>query len=242
MHTALFLVTILISVVVVKAGAAAFHLTGLNWSAAWFQAMSCFTTTGFTTRESELIMSHAQRRKIAMVLMVLGNAGFVTLIATLAGSMQPMRESAIFSVLGIRIPAYLQTVLNLLLMLVGMGVIAALFSRTWFGQGMTTWLRKRLGTRWDWWLQLGTETLLTADGVGVATLTLEEGAPSLGGPLERLTADSGLRVVGLERGGATTLDPKPDEVLERDDRLICIGRVADLHKAAKSLSGCREAV
>ena len=48
-----------------------------------FQNCSAFTGTGFTTREAELIALHKDRRKIASVLMILGSAGFVTLIATL---------------------------------------------------------------------------------------------------------------------------------------------------------------
>ncbi len=54
----LFLVALIVSFVVVRIGAIAFQLTGLEWSLAKFHALSCFTGTGFTTHESELIVDH----------------------------------------------------------------------------------------------------------------------------------------------------------------------------------------
>ena len=89
MNLLLFLLVITVSFVIVRIGAIAFNLTGLEWSLAKFQALSCFSTTGFTTRESELIVSDPKRRRIASILMVLGNAGLVTLVATFANSMRP---------------------------------------------------------------------------------------------------------------------------------------------------------
>ena len=85
----LFILTLIVSFVVVRIGAIAFQLTGLEWSLAKFQALSCFSGTGFTTKESELITSDKQRRRIATILIILGNAGFVIMIATLASSLVP---------------------------------------------------------------------------------------------------------------------------------------------------------
>ena len=89
MNLILFVVALIASFIVVRIGAIAFQLTGLEWSLAKFQALSCFSGTGFTTRESELIVGHPKRRKIASMLMVLGNAGLVMLIATFANSIRP---------------------------------------------------------------------------------------------------------------------------------------------------------
>jgi Trk-type K+ transport system membrane component len=75
MNLILFIVTIAISFLVVRIGAIAFQLTGLEWALAKFQSLSCFSGTGFTTREAELITGNPQRRKIATSLMILGNAG-----------------------------------------------------------------------------------------------------------------------------------------------------------------------
>ena len=77
MNLLLFIIVLSVSFIVVRIGAIAFQLTGLDWSLAKFQALSCFSGTGFTTKESELVVGNSQRRKIASVLMVLGNAGIV---------------------------------------------------------------------------------------------------------------------------------------------------------------------
>jgi len=49
-------------------------------SLAKFQSLSCFTRTGFTTQEAELITINKRRRRIASVLIVLGNGGLVVMI------------------------------------------------------------------------------------------------------------------------------------------------------------------
>jgi hypothetical protein len=64
MIAALLLVaTVLVSALVVRIGAVAFEMTGLDRDKAHFQALSCFSGTGFTTREAELITGHHYRRR-----------------------------------------------------------------------------------------------------------------------------------------------------------------------------------
>ena len=48
----LFILALISSFIVVRIGAIAFQLTGLEWSLAKFQALSCFSGTGFTTKEA----------------------------------------------------------------------------------------------------------------------------------------------------------------------------------------------
>ena len=62
-------------------------VTGLSRESARFQARSALTGVGFTTYESEKIVSHPVRRRVVMVLMLSGNAGLVTVLATLVASM-----------------------------------------------------------------------------------------------------------------------------------------------------------
>lgn len=57
--------------------------TGLSRGLAQFQARSAFTGVGYTTDEAEKIVSHPVRRRIVMLLMLLGNAGIVTSISSL---------------------------------------------------------------------------------------------------------------------------------------------------------------
>jgi len=89
MNLLLFIAALIVSVIVVRIGAVAFNLTGLEWRAAKFQALSCFSGTGFTTREAELVIASPQRRRIATYLIIFGNAGIVAMVATFANSLRP---------------------------------------------------------------------------------------------------------------------------------------------------------
>lgn len=57
--------------------------TGLSRGLAQFQARSAFTGVGYTTEEAEKIVGHPVRRRVVMLLMLMGNAGIVTAISSL---------------------------------------------------------------------------------------------------------------------------------------------------------------
>lgn len=80
---ATLLVVVTVTLIVNRVGTIALTATGLSAEVAHFQARSALTGVGFTTTESELIVSHPMRRRIVLTLMLLGNAGMVTIIATL---------------------------------------------------------------------------------------------------------------------------------------------------------------
>lgn len=77
------LLTILtISVTVVRIAAVALRLTGIPADVARFQARSAFTGAGFTTSESEAIVNHPVRRRLIGLLMLAGNVGLASVVAT----------------------------------------------------------------------------------------------------------------------------------------------------------------
>lgn len=80
------LLAVLISFLFVRAAGIALMMTGLEKNKARFQALSAFSGTGFTTKEAELVINHPVRRKIVTWLMIMGNAGIVTVIVTATSS------------------------------------------------------------------------------------------------------------------------------------------------------------
>lgn len=74
---------VLASLLVTRVATVMLTLTGLSRQSARFQARSAFTGAGFTTAESESVVNHPVRRRIVMSLMLLGNAGIVTGLASL---------------------------------------------------------------------------------------------------------------------------------------------------------------
>jgi len=77
------LVTVSVSLVITRVGTAALVHTGLSREVAKFQARSAFFGVGFTTSEAESVVNHPVRRRIVLWLVLLGNAGIVTVLASI---------------------------------------------------------------------------------------------------------------------------------------------------------------
>ncbi|MFM7606663.1 MAG: TrkA C-terminal domain-containing protein [Prosthecobacter sp.] len=64
-------------------GATALMMTGLSWDTASFQSYSAFFGVGFTTKEAEMVVNHPVRRRIIRDLILAGNVGLTSALATL---------------------------------------------------------------------------------------------------------------------------------------------------------------
>lgn len=76
------LVILTISMIINRVAAVALQLTGLSREVARFQARSAFSGAGFTTTEAEQIVNHPVRRRIVMMLMLVGNVGIVSVLGS----------------------------------------------------------------------------------------------------------------------------------------------------------------
>ena len=83
-----------------------FRLTGLPAEKARFQVISLLTGAGFTTRESEMIMSSRQRRRLAKITMLFGYVFNVTIVSAFIHVFLSMTEvsQAGYKFLGFLIP------------------------------------------------------------------------------------------------------------------------------------------
>ncbi len=75
-------VIVVASLLVTRVATVMLTLTGLSRQSARFQARSAFSGAGFTTSESEAVIDHPVRRRIIMTLMLLGNAGIISGLAS----------------------------------------------------------------------------------------------------------------------------------------------------------------
>jgi hypothetical protein len=80
---ATLLIVVTTTLIINRVGTIALTTTGLSAEVAEFQARSALTGVGFTTSETENVVNHPVRRRIVLTLMLLGNAGLVTIIGTL---------------------------------------------------------------------------------------------------------------------------------------------------------------
>jgi len=76
------IINVIALIIIVRIGAVALILTGISSEKAHFQALSAFTGTGFTTKESEKIINNKIRRRIIAFLIIFGNGGLITLFVT----------------------------------------------------------------------------------------------------------------------------------------------------------------
>jgi hypothetical protein len=229
----LFIITLIVSFIVVRIGAIAFQLTGLEWSLAKFQALSCFTGTGFTTREAELITGNKQRRKIASVLIIMGNAGLVIMIATLAGSVVPQQETVLSklskSLLPFYIPDNLVKWVNLCVIIIVVYLVYKIFTHEKFARKLTNYLRKKLIKKEIFKRVSFEELMLATGGYGVSRVVVSAGSPVL----NRMLAKSDLRkrditVLAIIRGEETIPNPPADTEILLGDELVCFGKLENI--------------
>ncbi len=84
---------IMVSLLAVRLGSTALMLTGLSEEIAKFQASSAFFGVGFTTTEAEQVVEHPVRRKIVTWLIIAGNIGLTSALATLIVTLMSAREA-----------------------------------------------------------------------------------------------------------------------------------------------------
>ena len=231
MNLILFITVIIISFIVVRIGAIAFQITGLEWSVAKFQALSCFSSTGFTTSEAELIVTNQQRRRIASILIVLGHAGLVTMIATLANSLRAQRvieERLTKPILSV-IPPVLVPWINLAVIGIALYILYKVSTSSRLVKKLTNFLRKRI-IRKELIQKVSFEELMLATGgYGVARIALCPGSPVI----NKTLSDSELRsqditVLAVTRDGKTISNPPATNQLKLNDELLCFGKLENI--------------
>jgi hypothetical protein len=239
MNLVLFIIILVVSFIAVRIGAVAFQLTGLEWSLAKFQSLSCFTGTGFTTREAELITGNQQRRRIASILMVLGNAGFVTMIATFANSLRPRATTTKFSLpfLPPFIPSWMIPWINLSVIIAVLYVLYRLFTHTDVARKLTTALKKRIVAKKLIKPVSFEELVLISEGYGVSRIEICKGNPLIDSTLAKSRLrEHDITVLAIMRGDKTIPNPSASTKLLLGDELLSFGKLENIRKGAHTSS------
>lgn len=80
------IVIALFSWLAIKVATTALMMTGLSFDTASFQSYSAFFGVGFTTKEAELVVNHPVRRRIIRDLILVGNIGLTSALATMVAT------------------------------------------------------------------------------------------------------------------------------------------------------------
>jgi len=231
----LFVLVIVISFIAVKVGAVAFEITGLSSKQARFQALSAFTGTGFTTKEAELVAAHGQRRNIASALMILGNAGLVTLVATLVNSISEGASSPVLFIpkFSEYIPAYLIPYINFSLILVALLLVYKVITSTGVSDYIRAAAKKKMLDKKIVKPVAFEEFLLTSGGYVVSQIEIHKDNPLSGNTLlESNLKAKDVLVLSIERDGHHITNPPAQTKINLGDRLICFGRIDSIREVA----------
>jgi hypothetical protein len=224
---------IIASFVIVRVGAIAFQLTGLEWSLAKFQALSCFSGTGFTTKESELITGHPQRRKIASFLIVFGNAGLVTLIATAASALNPrntLLEKLSKSYFPFPIAPEAVKWINLIIIVIAIYIMYKIFTHEIIAKKITKYLKKKIIKKAIFKPLKFEELVLVSEGYSVIRVKVSANSPVLNKTLgESELRKHDITVLAIARGDQIIANPSANMKIEKDDELISFGKMENIH-------------
>ena len=204
------LLVVFFSFLIVRASAIALMLTGLDQNRARFQALSAFTGTGFTTREAEFVVNHPRRRKIVSWLMILGNAGIITVIVTGTSSLVTSR--------GFQLP------INVVILILGIFVIYKVATHKGFIRRWESFIEDKL-VRSTALEEGATEDLLhLIEGFGLVRAIIRENSPLIGNSLSQSElSEKRILVLGIERGKTWIPVPRSDEIIMDGDRLVVYG-------------------
>lgn len=201
---------IVVYLLVCRVGAILLTMTGLDQPTAQFQALSALTGTGFTTRASEMIVNHEMRRRIAMVLMVIGNLGLVGGVVVLIN---------IFRSRGAQ------------LNLVRAGALIALLAFIFWISGkrklwrkLNEWLEHFIEKRPLFRKSTVEELLSFHDNYSIVKITVQELDSNVGKALRDTDFRArNILILSIKRDGKMIPLPKPEEVIRTGDKLICYG-------------------
>ncbi|MBN2799991.1 MAG: TrkA C-terminal domain-containing protein [Deltaproteobacteria bacterium] len=203
--------------IVVVAGATAYELTGLDRETARFQALSAFTGTGFTTRVSELVVSHPLRRRITSTLIITGYASTATVVASLVASVG--RDTVT------------ETASNLLL-LVPFALLLYLGLRYLGPNVVGDTARRYLAPRLTGDSVPHEELLLYKKGFGITRIEIPPGSRVAGRSLRQLDLRAQrLQVLAVEETHDVHPVPDPDWIFAVGQHLIVYGDLSRLQEA-----------
>jgi hypothetical protein len=215
MSVILLVIFICISYLIVRVGAIALEMTGMDTAKARFQALSAFSGTGFTTREAEMVVNHPRRRKIVTYLMISGNAGIVTVIATFVVSLRPA--------------GFLRPSLNLVIVAASVFIFYRIVIHQKFAQGLTSKVREILRKTFHFEKAHIEEILQQADGYGVASVLIEKESRIAGLTLAQSSLkERDLIVLSIERNEEVFPVPKAQSKIHAGDLLVCYGKLENL--------------
>jgi len=206
-YVGILLIAILVSFIVVRIGGFALQLTGIEPEVASFQALSAFSGTGFTTREAERVVGHRTRRRIVTTLIILGNAGLVTIIATLVASFT-------------QVTGYMWFFIRLAIIVGGIFGLYQLIIRSNVGQRIVDRLQRPLMNRILRGAPAVEEIFHVEKDWAISLVTIKESSKNIGLSVADITTEKDIEILSIDRAGTYLTKPDLEEKIMEGDRLL----------------------
>lgn len=209
----ILILAIMISVVEILS--VALKMTGLDIEKARFQVISIITSTGFTTRESELISQHKTRRKIAQILMLVSYVGEAAVIGLVLYILQDDN---------------IVTLLSVAILITGT-IILIFIRKKWIGRRLEVFIEKQLNKKMKINKKYRTveEVLKLNDEYGVVEFVVENENKLLNKSLENSElTEKHIQVLNIDKGSHIIHFPSIKFVFREGDKVIVYGHLDNI--------------
>jgi hypothetical protein len=206
-YVGILLIAILVSFIIVRIGGFALQLTGVEPEVARFQALSAFSGTGFTTREAERVVGHRTRRRIVTILIILGNAGLVTIIATLVASFT-------------QVTGYMWFFIRLAVIVGGIFGLYQLIIRSNVGQRILDRLQRPLMKRILREIPAVEEIFHVEKDWAISLVMIKGSSKSIGLSVADIAAEGDIEILSIDRADTYLTRPDLEEKIVEGDRLL----------------------
>jgi len=214
LELSLFILYIFVIILIIEVATMLLEATGLEKEVARFQAISLLTGTGYTTSESERVIKHPVRRKIASFLIIFGTISFAIIVSFVV--------------------SFIANGLNGMQLMSGVAVLAVLlflFKSNLFKNRLLHNIEGRLEKKYLHQKSLEEIFDLNEEHV-IREVTLTKYHDKfVGRSLKELKlADSGIRILTIRRGGKIIKNPTGSTRLEDGDILLLYGETGQIMK------------
>jgi len=207
LYSLIVLLVVEISVVLMRA-------TGLDYDIARFQVVSLLTGTGFTTRESELILGHPVRRRIGIFLILFGAFSLAVVISCISAILAPDVHLVQLTVAA--------TALLVVFVIVRSPSAGRFLSKRLSGTFRQSFQVHELSIR---------EVLLLRENDAFVDVPLGEGSSLIGQTPDRLCGEfADLNVLLIRRGEVAIRDRRMRTPLEAGDVLYVYGDQGEIER------------
>jgi len=216
----ILLVLIILYITIIEIFTVIFMLTGMSNTRAKFQVISLLTNCGFTTTESEIIVSSRKRRKIAITIMLFGNIFNVAIVSLLVNMVISFSKDKDFDVF--------QSSLYLL----GFLVFITIIRKIPFFRVTLDSIVKRIATKVIFSKRANPMLILdNIHGFVIVQIKIVEVPKMLDNKTlleSRISKDYGIRVLNIKRDDLPMGDISKDEVIIENDRVMAYGQLANI--------------